>query len=145
MIEKTSGIVLKIFPFKESSSIVAIYTEKWGLKSFIIKGGRKKNAKVRSVLFRPLQIIDIETYINKKSTLSLISDVSLCENLDHIYGEMTRTSLAFFLTEVIQLSLQEDAPDEHLFKFLYDIVLKLNNIEKKELKDFHLHFMYYFA
>lgn len=145
MIEKTTGIVLKIFPFKESSSIVEIYTEKWGLKSFIIKGGRKKNAQVKSVIFQPLQVVSIATYVNKRNTLSLIKEAYLNENLDNIYCEMVKTSLAFFLTEVIKLSLQEEAPDEHLFRFLYDSVLKLNDSDKVALKDFHLYFLYYFA
>ncbi len=145
MIEKTTGIVLKIFPFKESSSIVEMYTEKWGLKSFIIKGGRKKNAQVKSVIFQPLQVVSIAVYVNKNSTLSLIKEAYINENLDNIYCEIVKTSLAFFITEVIKLSLQEEAPDEHLFKFLYDSVLKLNDSDKVTLKDFHLYFLYYFA
>ena len=144
-IEKTYGIVLKTFPYRESSSIVCLYTEKWGLKSFIIKGGRKKNAKVKSLIFQPLQIVNIEAYLNHRHALSLIKEAGIKENLNRIYCEIIRTSLAFFITEIILLSLQEGAPEEKLFRFLYESVLKLNCLEKQDLKDFHLYFLYHFA
>ena len=145
MIEKTEGIVLKSIPYKESSNIVQIYTKDWGLKSFIIKGGRKKNAAIHSSLFQPLQLLSLIAYVNPKKNLSQLKEVNILRNLNYIYCNIIKSSLAFFLTEVITLSLKEELKDEDIYSFLYSSIVELNEKEDKELKDFHLFFLYDFA
>lgn len=145
MIEKTEGIVLKSIPYKESSNIVQVYTKDWGLKSFIIKGGRKKNAAIHSSLFQPLQLLSLIAYVNPKNNLSQLKEVNILRNLNYIYCNIIKSSLAFFLTEVITLSLKEELKDEDIYSFLYSSIVELNEKEDKELKDFHLFFLYDFA
>lgn len=145
MLEKTEGIVLKSIPYRESSNIVQIYTKDWGLKSFIIKGGRKKNATIHSSLFQPMQLLNIVAYVNNKSNLSQLKEVSILENLNNIYCNIIKSSLVFFITEVIILSLREEMKDENIYSFLYDSIIDLNNKTDKEMKDFHLFFLYEFA
>lgn len=142
MIEKTEGIVLKSIPYKESSNIVQVYTKDWGLKSFIIKGGRKKNAAIHSSLFQPLQLLSLIAYVNPKNNLSQLKEVNILRNLNYIYCNIIKSSLAFFLTEVITLSLKEELKDEDIYSFLYSSIVELNEKEDKELKDFHLFFLY---
>ena len=145
MIEKTEGIVLKSIPYRESSNIVQVYTKDWGLKSFIIKGGRKKNAAIHSSLFQPLQLLSLVAYVNPKNNLSQLKEVNILRNLNYIYCNIIKSSLAFFLTEVITLSLKEELKDEDIYSFLYSSIVELNEKEDKELKDFHLFFLYDFA
>lgn len=145
MIEKTEGIVLKSIPYKESSNIVQVYTKDWGLKSFIIKGGRKKNATIHSSLFQPLQLLSLIAYVNPKNNLSQLKEVNILRNLNYIYCNIIKSSLAFFLTEVITLSLKEELKDEDIYSFLYSSIVELNEKEDKDLKDFHLFFLYDFA
>lgn len=145
MLEKTEGIVLKSIPYRESSNIVQIYTKDWGLKSFIIKGGRKKNATIHSSLFQPMQLLNIVAYVNNKSNISQLKEVSILENLNNIYCNIIKSSLIFFITEVIILSLREEMKDENIYSFLYDSIIDLNNKTDKEMKDFHLFFLYEFA
>ena len=45
MTESTNGICLHHYKYSESSVIVKIFTEKFGLKSYIIKGVRSKKSK----------------------------------------------------------------------------------------------------
>jgi DNA repair protein RecO (recombination protein O) len=145
MLEKTSSIVIKNTPYKETSSIVTIYTKDFGLKTFIIKGGRKKNAVVASSIFQPLQILSIVFYQNHKNTLQQIKEYSISYNLQNIYLSIIKTSLAFFLTEVISLSIKEENPNEEVFSFLESSIVLLSESEDKQLKDFHLFFLYRFA
>ncbi|MBQ9253547.1 MAG: DNA repair protein RecO [Bacteroidales bacterium] len=145
MLEKTLGIAIKNIHYKESSSIVSVYTESFGLKSYIIKGGRKRNATVHSSLFQPLQVLDLVVYENPKNSLQSIKECSLALEQNSIYTNIIKTSLAYFLQEVICLSLKENASDKDIFNFLHSSVIKLNTCEDKSLKDFHLHFLYDFA
>ena len=47
MLHKTRGIVLHVTDFGETSVVVKIYTELFGLQGFLVNSVRKKNAKVK--------------------------------------------------------------------------------------------------
>lgn len=145
MIEKTSAIVIKTYPYKETSSIVSLYSERFGLKTYIIKGGRKKNASIPSNIFQPLQILDLIVYDKPKIVLNQIKEYALTYNLQNIYCNIIKTTLAIFITEIISLSLKEENPNDEAYIFLKDTITTLNNIDDKYLKDFHLFFMINFA
>lgn len=147
MIAKTSGIVLRSTRYGESDVIVNIYTKDYGLRAFMIKGGRKKTSSVKNTVFRPLQIMDIGAYFNNKNkdNMPIVRQVEKISDLNEIYYDIVRTSLAFFLTEVIVLSLREGAKDEELYCFLVETIDNLNKEEKERLKDFHIRFLYDFA
>ncbi|MBQ0113940.1 MAG: DNA repair protein RecO [Bacteroidales bacterium] len=145
MLVQTQGIVTKIIPYQESSSIVNVYTEAFGMKSYLIRGGRKKNATVRSSLFQPLQILNLVVYNNEKNTLQQIKEVSVAFDNNNIAMDIVRTTLAFFITEVLNLSIKEENQDIALYEFIRQTILSLNNVESSRLKDFHLYFLFDFA
>ena len=51
MLRKTRGIVLHVTDYAETSLVVKIYTEDFGLQSYLINGVRKQKAKFKSNLF----------------------------------------------------------------------------------------------
>src|SRR5580700_1042763 len=60
MIHKTKGIVLRTVKYGETSVIVSIYTELFGLQSYIINGIRtssKKKGSAKGNLFQPAAIL----------------------------------------------------------------------------------------
>ena len=59
MTESTNGICFS-YKYSESSVIVKIFTEKFGLKSYIMKGVRSKNLKIANIL-HSLNIVDLRS------------------------------------------------------------------------------------
>lgn len=145
MLVQTQGIVTKIIPYQESSSIVNVYTEAFGMKSYLIRGGRKKNAAVRSSLFQPLQVLNLVVYNNGKNTLQQVKEAAVAFDNNNISMDIVRTTLAFFITEVLNLSIKEENQDLALYEFIKQTILSLNTIENTKLKDFHLYFLFDFA
>ena len=146
MLIKTQAICLKSFPYKESSTIVSLLTQELGLKTCIIKGGRKHNAVIKSSYFQPLQPIDVVIYYGNKSSFCQIKECNLTCDMTNTYTNMVKISLSFFLTEVLTLSLKEDNPNEEMFSFLIKTISYLNDCEdEKNLKDFHIYFLYHLA
>ena len=145
MIVSTSGIVLKAVPYKESSTITSVLTKEFGLKSYIIKGGRKKNATVKSNFFQPLQILSLVVYDNNKSALQQIKECSIEEDLTPIRCNIIKTSLTFFITEILNLSLKENNPGDGIFEFVKNNITLINNSDSKFLKDVHIYFLYNLA
>ncbi|MBQ7984522.1 MAG: DNA repair protein RecO [Bacteroidales bacterium] len=141
MLAKTDSVILKSVPYKESSSIVSAYTEEFGLKSFIVKAGRKKNAPVRSSFFQPLQLMHLVIYDNAKRSLNQIKECSIYNHLTSLRTDIIKSAVVFFITEILQLSLKEKNPDAELFAFIKQSVLYLNDNDDKHIKDFHIYFL----
>ncbi len=144
MIEKTRAIVLKNIPFSDNSSIVTLFTEDFGLRTYMIRGGRKKNAPIASRLFQILEIMDVVVY-NKSNSMGQIKECSLCYDLQAMRQDIVKTSLTFFLTEILCLSIKEESQNKQIYSFVEYSILSLNELPAKELRDFHLYFLYYLS
>src|SRR5690606_1302410 len=107
MIVKTPGIVLSSLKYGDSGKIIKVYTESSGLKSFIAKsvysGKNKKNA-----LFIPLN--QIEIIFDDKNTHQLLyfKEVSQIHHYISIYQSPAKTTIALFLTEIINSVLRDE-------------------------------------
>jgi len=61
MTHKTKGIVLRTIKYGETSVITAVYTELFGLQSYIVKGVRQatKKAEAKSSYFQAAAILEM--------------------------------------------------------------------------------------
>ena len=75
MIVNTTAIVLKTFPYGETSLISRCFTKEKGKISFIIKGAQSKK-NLLSPYFHPLSYIQIIYNENAKRELQIISKVN---------------------------------------------------------------------
>jgi len=68
-LHKTKGIVLRTVKYGETSLIVTVYTEIFGLQSYLVRGVRASSARGpgRSNLFQPASILDLVVYHNEIS------------------------------------------------------------------------------
>lgn len=139
MLHKTNGISLGYFPYKESSIIAKIYTEEFGLQSYLVNGVRTAKGKQKAALFQPLTILELVVYQNGKSGLQRISELKCkyaCQSIPFDYYKIT---ISLFLSEVLQKVITEGLPDEHLFKFIEDQIYFL---DKEPFNgSFHLKFL----
>jgi len=74
MLHKTRGIALKVTNYSESSVVAQIFTEEFGLQSFLINGARKPKAKVRASLLQPLHVLDMVVYHKDNKSLQRIAE-----------------------------------------------------------------------
>lgn len=137
MVVNTSGIVFHHLNYSESSIIAKIYTERFGLQSFLVKGVRQKNSRFRMNLFMPLSLVDLVMVYKEKSTLHHIRDISSAYPFTAITIDIRRTSLAIFINELLYKSIQGEEPDQALFAYIADTVKYLDSTSDR-LGSFHL-------
>ncbi len=141
----SKAIVLSSIPYSESSIICKLYTEEFGLKSYIVRSAKKKNSPTPTSHFQPLNIIEFEAYNSIKSKLETIRTSSLIlENLNLNFS-IVKNAITFFVAEIIHLSLKEANPNKELFDYLFNQIHLLKNSKDEDLAEFHLHFMIEFA
>lgn len=140
MLHKTSGIILQTINYSDSSLIAKIYTQHFGLQSYMISGVRGKKSKTKASLFQPASIVELEVSNSQKSNLHRISEIAVRHPYTEIPYNILKSSIAIFLNEVLFRSLKEQEPDEDLFLFIKNSFLILD-LKNESCSNFHLSFL----
>jgi DNA repair protein RecO (recombination protein O) len=144
MLHKTRGIVFRSHEYGETSLVVQMYTELFGMQSYLINSVRKKNARIHSNIFQPLTPVDLVVYHKERPGLQRISDIRPNPPLANIPFDVYKSSIAFFLDEVLSKAIHEAESNPVLFEFVYNSVVRLDSNEPAGF-DFHLLFLIQFS
>ena len=141
MIRKTRGIVLHTTKYGESSLVVHCYTEQFGRQTYMVKGVRKSRKQNRSNLFQPLFLLDFEVYHNDNREIQLVKEVSRAIPLNSIPFDVTKSTQAIFIAEVLFRVVKEEETNPVLANFLFSNIQYPDTLEEA-FPDFHIIFMF---
>ena len=139
-IHKTRGIVLKHLKYSETSIIAKIYTESYGIQSYLIKGARKKGSRMRSGLFQNLSLVDMVVYHKTKSNIQHIKEIKIASPFISIPFDIKKSTISIFVNEILYKCLKEEESNPALFNFIFDAIKFLDR-KRDNITDFHLLFM----
>lgn len=139
MLQSTRGILLHTFSYSDSSVIAKIYTLNFGLQSFILKGVKSPKSKIKTSALQVLTLLDLVIYHKQKEGLQSLKELKAEPILFHLQNEIAKTSISFFLAEIILKSLEEGDPNPAMFYFLENCILTLNE-QQNSCSNFHLVF-----
>src|SRR5690349_1253996 len=122
---KTKGIVIKVVRYGETSIIAGIYTELFGLQSYLVNGVRvtSKKGAGRGNLFQPAAILDLVVYHNELKNLQRIKEFKWGHIYDQLFFNVFKNSVALFMIEMLQRTLKQPEPNPELFNFIEDAFL----------------------
>lgn len=140
MLEKTRGIVFRKIKYSESSLILKVYTEKFGLQSLMARGTRSKKSKLKAGLFQHLALLDLIIYRNEKKDIHHIKEVKPAYSFSSIPFDIRKSSLIIFMNEVLYKSIKEEEENEALFHFLFNSI-QIMDMKKDGIAEFHLLFL----
>lgn len=142
MLHKTRGIALGYIRYRETSIIAKVYTEAFGIQSYIVNGVRSSKSKTnRIALFQPLTLLDMVVYHKRKDdTVHRISEMKCYAPFSSLPYDVLKSSLALFVTEILGKTLREEETNEALFEFLEHSVLYLDQAENG-FENFHIQFL----
>lgn len=140
MLHKTRGIVLRTINHRETSVICQIFTEKFGLQSYIINGAKRNRAKIHINMLQPLHLLDMVVYHKVSGDIQRVSEARQIPLFKSIPYDDKKRAVAIFLTEILKKCLKQQSADEPLFNYVYYSVSWLDNSDLA-YPDFHLHFM----
>lgn len=140
MLHKTKGIVISFVKYKETSIIVKIYTEAFGIQTYIENGVRSAKGKNKIALFQPLTLLDLVVYHDTKKEINRISEIKCLYPYHTITVDIKKSSIGIFINEVLNNSLKEHSENTPLFNFLEDSLKYLDQHEE-QIENFHLYFL----
>lgn len=141
---KTRGIVLHKVNYAESSVIVKIYTEQFGIQSYLVKGVRKKKPAVSPNLLQHLSLVDMVVYHKEQANIQHIKEIRSAFPFISIPFDIRKSSLAIFINEVIYKALREEETNPGMFEFLFNTIVTLDEIQD-HIGSFHLVFCLQFT
>jgi len=140
MLHKTRGIVFKTTDYGESSVIAQVFTEKFGLQSYMINGVKKPKAKISRNMLQPLHLLDMVVYHKNTGNVQRIKELKNAPLLQTIPYDVIKSSLAIFLNEVLYKAVKQQAADESAFGFIFNAIEWLDH-QTEGLANFHLLFL----
>ncbi len=139
MLYKTSGIVLKTIRYSEHSVIAKIYTRRFGLRSYLIRGTGGRKARVRKGSLQPLTILNLVVYNKDKDQLQNLKEIESSVPYSTIPFDIRKSSVLMFLNEVLYKAIREEEPNEAMYDFI-DGALQAFDAMESTTGNFHLWF-----
>ncbi len=142
MIHKTRGIVFRYTKFRETSIIVSIFTELFGLRSYIVNGVRSSNKSSgnKIALYQPLTLLDLVVYNREQANINRIKEVKCLYPYRTIGMDVRKSTLCMFLNEVMNKSIREESHAQEVFDFIYEAFVTLDEMDAGT-ENFHIIFL----
>lgn len=140
MLHKTRGIVFRFTKYGDSSIIVTIFTELFGLQTYIVNGVRSKSAKGKIALFQPLTLLDLIVYYKENANIKRIKEVRCVHQYQTLQTDIRKSSIGLFLNEILNKTVKEESHAAELFEFVFSSLIFLDE-QKDNYENFHLLFL----
>lgn len=122
MLQTTRGIVFHQIKYSETSIIVKIYTEQFGLQSFLVRGARKKNAKIKASQLQHLSLVELEVFRKESKDLQIIKELKVIFPFQSIPLDIRKSTILIFLNEVLYKVIKEEEPNPELFEYIQNVI-----------------------
>jgi DNA repair protein RecO (recombination protein O) len=139
MLFKTRGVVFRFTKYGETSIIVSIFTELFGLQSYIVNSVRTKSAKNKIALFQPLTLLDLVVYHRENVDILRIKEVKVLYAYQSIHQDIRKSAIAMFLNEFVNKAVKDQSHAAEICEFLIQSLVSLDQIQSPE--NFHLIFL----
>lgn len=140
MLVNTNAIVISALKYGEADLIVKCFTEKNGLKTYLLRGILKsKKGKFKTSMFQPLSQLELVAKHKDKGTMEYLQEAKMNGTYKTLHTEVVKSTMVLFISEVLKNSVREEEENKPLYHYLETAFNWLDHHEK--FANFHLLFM----
>jgi DNA repair protein RecO (recombination protein O) len=140
MIVATKAIVFSAIKYAEADLIVTCFTQKEGIKSYLLRNILKsKSRKLKASQFQLLTQLDLVAYHKNKGSLESIREAKVISPYQTLHTNVIKTSMIMFIAEMLKNCIKEEESNEGLFEYLENVLYWLDCHE--ETANFHILFL----
>jgi DNA repair protein RecO (recombination protein O) len=147
MLHASKGIVLRTVKYGETSVIVLIFTEKFGIQSYLVNGVRitSKKGSGKANLFQPAAILELVAYYSELKQLQRLREFKWEQLYKHIFSDVRKNAVALFMVELLTKCLKQPEANADLFQFAEDAFMHLDESNERVTANFPLFFILHLA
>ncbi len=144
---KTKGLVLRSVKYGETSLIVTIFTELFGLQAYLVNGARTATPRkpAQASLYQPGALLDLVVYHQEGKNLQRIREARWTVLYQRIFYDVITHAVALFFIELLQKCLKQPESQPELFYFVEDALLHLDQATGQVQANFPLFFALHLA
>jgi DNA repair protein RecO (recombination protein O) len=141
MTHKTKGIVLRSIKYGETSLVVTILTELFGIQTYMVNGVRtSKKSAAKANLFQPTAILDLVVYHSDSKSMQRIKEFSWAHLYSTLLSDVIKNSIGSFMAELLHKCLKQPEANADLYNFCEESFLQLDEANKTVTANFALFF-----
>jgi len=141
MLHSTRGIVLRSVKYGDTSLIVSMYTELFGIQSYIVNGVRsEKKGGTKAGMFQPAAILDMVVYHQDQRNLHRIKEYKWGYVYREVYAGVIKNTLVLYMMEMLQKCLKQPESNPDLYAFIESSLLRLDGADDLTAANYALHF-----
>ena len=140
MIKNSIAIVLKRFPYSETSLIARCFVKDLGKVSFIVHGAHRKKSPM-GAYFQPANCLNLVYYFKENRDLQTISKASFNYSWSNIPKDLKKFSYAMAMIELTDKCLTDNDSHNNLFRELFSS-LKGVEISNNQLNIIYWNYQY---
>ncbi len=129
------GILIHTIRHTDSNYIARIYTQNYGLKSFLVRSGKTPKTSVQHLL-QPLTLLEFESNMVENAQLQRLKSIRIAHPWQAIPFETGKSAIVLFLDEVLYKTIPDDYANDAFFHFLWNALVLLDDAFNE--KNFHL-------
>lgn len=140
MLHTTRGIVLNYIKYGETSIIVRVFTEAFGVQSYIVNSARTAKGHGKMALYQPLSLLEMVVYHKPGKDIQRISEAKFSYAFSSIPFDPVKTGISIFLTEIMNKLLREESENKELYGFIHQAITIFDHLDRN-ISNFHLQFL----
>lgn len=119
MTHKTKGIVLRTVKYGETSMVVTIFTELFGVQTYMVNGVRSsgKRAAGKANLLQPTAILELVVYHSENKSMQRIKEFAWSTIYREVLSNVVKNSIALYMAELLYKCLKQPESNPDLFHF----------------------------
>ncbi len=141
MLHATNGIVLRTIKYGDTSIIVTIYTEVFGVQSYLVNGVRTdKKSKTKANIYQPATLLELVVYHQPNKNLQRIKEARVYYLYQSVQSSVVKNAIAIYMSELIFKTITEPEQHQDLYDF-FESSFQLVDINlDNDLADFPIQF-----
>ena len=147
MTHKTKGIVLRAVKYGETSLVTTIYTELFGIQTYIVNSVRTSTRKGhgKANLFQPASILDLVLYHNDMKNLQRLREFKWSFLYENLHFNVFKNAVALYVVELLYKTIKQPETNEPLYNFIEDAFIHLDKADDAVVANFALFFTLHMA
>lgn len=122
--QSTRAVVLRTVKYSDKSVVLRAYTERFGLRAYIVRTGGKGTS--RQAALQPLSRVELVAPEAGEHSMRTVRDLRIDRPYTRVQQEPRRGVLLLFAQEVLDRTLREEAADPQLYGFVQETLESLD-------------------
>ncbi len=141
MLHQTKGIVLRTVKYGETSLIATLYTELFGLQSYMVQGVRTdKKSSQKAAIFQPSHILELVVYHHPHKNLQRIKESRISYWYQQTHVDMVRHAIGVYCIELFTKVITEPEANPVLYEFLEQGLKLIDQKPLSALSNFSIYY-----